>query len=294
MRQRVVIGRYECSKADITQVSAKSGPDVASPVSKRAGNAEGSPIVRIQRRVMPHRLRRALAGRYSPEQRRRIMRALSGAAVGHIVHQASRIGLAALHRYVLAACGGVVATVGARPRIAFVDEQLSPESARRANLGTVTEARETAGIDYFCIRSRDRHATAVAVSPSDRDRTLRALEELCRALPGYLGSHGHPPYQCARARCSPSSSRRKSAFPSTLSTPGWTAPTRSGRAAAPPSAAPDVTRKRPTPRATPTMVNSGTPCGRWTCTRRGSAPSTSSPTTRRPRGWTPHGPASRW
>ncbi|WP_078897908.1 stealth family protein [Streptomyces rimosus] len=150
-------------------------------------NAEASPLVAVYRKVLPKRLRKAIAGRYSPEMRRGIKRALSTASAGRSLHQVRGTALTTRHRSLITASGGIVLAVDGRPRVGFVEDRLSPETARRANLGAVTAALEGADIDYFCVRSRLDGATTVAVSAADRGRTLAALQKLCRTLPGYFG-----------------------------------------------------------------------------------------------------------
>ncbi|MGW7411411.1 stealth family protein [Streptomyces sp. NPDC054863] len=186
---------------------AATAPAVAPPVapgvvpgSTGGVNTEASPLVAVYRKVAPKRLRRAIAGRYSPEMRRGIKKAVSAAAVVQGVHQVRNARLSAQRRPLIDGSGGVVLAFDGRPRIAFVEERLSPQTARRANLATVTAALEGAGIDYFCVRGQERgqeksgvpenRGTTVAVAARDRARTLDALQELCRTLPGYFGAHG--------------------------------------------------------------------------------------------------------
>ncbi|MFJ2742760.1 stealth family protein [Streptomyces sp. NPDC087440] len=136
------------------------------------------------------RLRRAIAGRYSPEMRRGIKKAVSAATVVQSVRQARNARLGVQHRPLIASSGGAVVTVDGRPRIAFTEERLSPQTARRANLTAVTAALEGADIDYFCVRGSQSATTTVAVSAVDRGRTLEVLQELCHTRPGYFGAHG--------------------------------------------------------------------------------------------------------
>ncbi|WP_438488285.1 stealth family protein [Streptomyces sp. S186] len=152
-------------------------------------NTEASPVVAVYRKVVPKRVRRAVAGRYSPEMRRNVKRLVSAAAVGRSVQRAGCAGLAAQQRVLVEAAQGVVLAVDGRPRIACVEERLSPETARRANLGAVTAALEAADIDHFCVRA-ETGGTTVAVSAEDRGRALRALAEFCRTRPAYFGPQG--------------------------------------------------------------------------------------------------------
>ncbi|MFE2284078.1 stealth family protein [Streptomyces sp. NPDC059443] len=155
---------------------------------------------------MPARLRRVVAARYSPETRHRIKQSISAAPFSRLPSQIRGASMAALHRSLVSESGAVVISVGGRPRIAFVDDRLSPESARRADLGAVTAALEAAGIDYFCVRNQERGGTTVAVRADDRSRTTAALQELCQALPAYFGprdeenKHIAPAYRPANWR----------------------------------------------------------------------------------------------
>ncbi|GAA3488959.1 stealth family protein [Streptomyces cremeus] len=171
---------------------ASGAPAANSRVVRSAGavNTEASPLVTAYRKVAPMRLRRAIAGRYSPEMRRGIKKAVSAATVVQGVRQARNARLSAQHRPLIASSGGSVVAVEGRPRIAFTEQRLSPQTARRANLTAVTAALEAAGIDYFCVRGTSTSTTTVAVSAVDRGRTLETLQELCRTFPGYFGAHG--------------------------------------------------------------------------------------------------------
>ncbi|MCJ1678358.1 stealth family protein [Streptomyces sp. APSN-46.1] len=155
---------------------------------------------------MPTRLRRVVAARYSPETRRRIKQSIGSGGVGQMPGKVRGASLATLRRSLVASSGAQVISVAGRPRIAFVDDGLSPESARRAGLGAVTAALDTAGVDYFCVRNQDRRATTVAVAAADRARVVTALQELSRTLPAYFGPRGPesrrivPAYQPANWR----------------------------------------------------------------------------------------------
>ncbi|MFI0981285.1 stealth family protein [Streptomyces sp. NPDC021093] len=208
-------GSGPAAPADPVAPAVSVAPAAAAPVapgvvpgSTGGVNTEASPLVAVYRKVTPKRLRRAIAGRYSPEMRRGIKRAVSAATVVQSVHQVRNARLSAQHRPLIDGSGGVVLAFDGRPRIAFVEERLSPQAARRANLTAVTAALEGAGIDYFCVRGQEygqdhgQHrgqgrsgapeprGTTVAVAVRDRARALDALQELCRTVPGYFGAHG--------------------------------------------------------------------------------------------------------
>lgn len=150
-------------------------------------NAEASLLVAVYRKVIPKRLRRAIADRSSPELRRSVKRFVSAETVGRSVHRVRAADLAARRRSMIASSGGAVLAVGGHPRIAFVESRLSPETARRANLGAVTAALEGAGIDHFCVHGQELGGTTVAVCADDRDRALHALQGVCSTLPAYFG-----------------------------------------------------------------------------------------------------------
>ncbi|WP_251049308.1 MULTISPECIES: stealth family protein [unclassified Streptomyces] len=155
---------------------------------------------------MPNRLRRVVAARYSPETRRKIKQSIGATGVTRVPGRVRGASLATLRRSLVSGSGALVVTVAGRPRIAFVDDTLSPETTRRAGLGAVTAALEAAGIDYFCVRNQERGATTVAVAAADRARAFTALQELCRTLPAYFGPRGPeskrivPAYQPANWR----------------------------------------------------------------------------------------------
>ncbi|MFG2723474.1 stealth family protein [Streptomyces sp. NPDC048416] len=130
--------------------------------------------------------RRAIARRFSPEQRRRVKQRIGAASTALQAVQVRSSAFAATHRTLIEESGATVVTVEGRLRIALPQPRLSPETARRSNLAVVTRALSGAGIDYFCIRRQDRSATTVAVSRADRAAALRALSGHCGSHPGYL------------------------------------------------------------------------------------------------------------
>jgi hypothetical protein len=77
-------------------------------------------------------------------------------------------------------------------RTARVLPSATPLRARQRNLGLVTAALETAGIDYFAVPGRDDLTSVVGVALLDRDRACTALRRLCQETQGYV-SVLHPP-----------------------------------------------------------------------------------------------------
>ncbi|MET9364782.1 stealth family protein [Streptomyces sp. NPDC006632] len=140
----------------------------------------------MYRKVLPVQGRKAIARRFSPAQRRRVKQRIGAASAALQAVQMRSSAFTATHRAVIARSGATVVTAEGRLRLALPQPQLSPETARRANLAFVTEALSGAGIDYFCIRRQDRSATAVAVSQADRSAALLALSARCGSHPGYL------------------------------------------------------------------------------------------------------------
>lgn len=173
-----------------THHSAPSG-SVAGTVSGTPPNAEASGLVSLYRKALPATGRRAIARRFSPEQRRRFKQRLTAASTGLQATRLRSSAFTAARRTLIAGSDTVVVTIEGRSRLALPQPHLSPEAARRANLATVTEALTSAGIDYFCIRQRDRSATTVGVARTDRAAALQALSEHAGVRPCYLTTPGN-------------------------------------------------------------------------------------------------------
>ncbi|MGW3150588.1 stealth family protein [Streptomyces sp. NPDC001177] len=180
------------AEQEVPQSPMQSRTSSAEPRStnSRSVNAEGAALVRAYRALMPHRLRRTIARRYSPESRRKLKALVSGAFVTAAVRRMMQSLLALLCRSRIAATGAVVTWAHGRARIAFSEVSLAPHVARASNLSKVTAALEHSGIDYFCIRGQERHSTIVAVPVGDRQRAVSALRKLCHEVPGYLVRRG--------------------------------------------------------------------------------------------------------
>ncbi|MEU2956463.1 stealth family protein [Streptomyces xanthochromogenes] len=151
-----------------------------------AHNAESSGLVSLYRKALPATGRRAIARRFSPEQRRRVKQQLTAASAGLQATHLRATTFSATHRALISASGAVVVTIAGRSRLALPQPRVSPETARRANLATVTETLSAAGIDYFCIRRQDRSATTVALARADRAAALKTLSRHCASHPAYL------------------------------------------------------------------------------------------------------------
>ncbi|MGP3928096.1 stealth family protein [Streptomyces sp. 8N616] len=151
-------------------------------------NPEASALVSVYRKAVPVGIRRAIAGRSSPELRRSVKRRIGELTSARGIHRLRAAHLAGRRQDLLSVPGRTVAVVAGQPRIALVERDLSPVQARTANLGAVTAALEEAGIAYFCVRGRQRSAAVVAVAAEDRGRALAALARLCRTLPGYVSA----------------------------------------------------------------------------------------------------------
>ncbi len=172
-------------------------------VNNRSVNAEGAALVRAYRALMPHRLRRTIASRYSPESRRKLKAVVSGAFMTAAVRRSRLSMLALLCRSRIEAAGAFVAWANGRARIVFRERNLAPHVARAGNLSRVTEALERSGIDYFCVRGQERHSTIVAVPVGERQQAVNSLRRLCQEVPGYLvcrGAHGARIFPAHRGR----------------------------------------------------------------------------------------------
>ncbi|MFE0509104.1 stealth family protein [Streptomyces sp. NPDC058964] len=168
----------------------RTTPTDGSSAKSRSVNAEGAALVRAYRALMPNGLRRFIARRYSPESRRKLKALMSGAFMTAALRRARCSVLALLCRSRIPGAGAGVTWADGRARIAFREENLAPHVTRARNLSKVTAALERSGIDYFCVRGRERNSTVVAVHDGDRRQALGALRELCDEDPGYLVVRG--------------------------------------------------------------------------------------------------------
>ncbi|MGW2115092.1 stealth family protein [Streptomyces zhihengii] len=146
-------------------------------------NPEAPRLLGVYRRAVPESVRRAIVSQVDADMRRRLkMRIANGTAVAERI-RAGRVA----RRYEALASGPdrAVVPIGQEPKVALVDEGMTPLRARRENLALVLGALEGAGIEHFCVRGRSETASAVAVRVEDREAVLKALAAACSDKPGY-------------------------------------------------------------------------------------------------------------
>ncbi len=73
------------------------------------------------------------------------------------------------------------------PEGTYVEQALTPLSAREANRATVAAVLEAAGVPFFAVRGTSDHGTVIAVADEDRERVLGALFRCFGRYPGHLG-----------------------------------------------------------------------------------------------------------
>ncbi|MCX3059190.1 stealth family protein [Streptomyces beihaiensis] len=151
-------------------------------------NPEAPQLVATYRRILPVGARRAIAQRVDPELRRQVKVKIAAAADTTETWKKTRF--ARRFGPLVAHPDRRVVYVAHSARIAHVQEDPTPLSARRANLEDVMSALRGAGIAHFCVRTASHTAAAVAVEESDRARALAALGRLCRIKPGYVSAAG--------------------------------------------------------------------------------------------------------
>ncbi|MGY0004524.1 stealth family protein [Micromonospora sp. I033] len=150
--------------------------------------AEPSRVVETYRRVLSPQARRAIARRLSPQTRMQMKQwvaQVTGAGQPS-VRRSDR--LARRQPELLAGGDRVVLTVDRRTRLALVRPDLSPWTARAANLRAVSAALAEAGVEHFAVRGRSDRTAVVGVDADDRPRVYAALEEACRRVPGYVSA----------------------------------------------------------------------------------------------------------
>ncbi|MEU4684307.1 stealth family protein [Streptomyces xinghaiensis] len=163
-------------------------PDAPSATT-RAGhrNPEVSWPVRLYRRSVPVRLRRAVVARTSPAARARAKRWFTtvpspGDALGRLraAHAVRR------HPDLFRGPDRALRMAGGAPRAVLVTPDPTPLGARNANAARVRDALDTAGVDHFSVRGRRDTSAVVAVAAADRARAHRALARACADAPGYV------------------------------------------------------------------------------------------------------------
>ncbi|WP_196218192.1 stealth family protein [Streptomyces blattellae] len=150
-------------------------------------NPEAAWPVRVYRRSVPARLRRAVVARTTPQARARVKQRFARVpSVRLLLGRVRAVWLLRRHPGLFTAADVEVRLVRGVPKAVLVRPGISPLAARDANASAVRAAFEDAGIDYFCVRGRSNTAAVVAVAAEDRAAARRALAETCRMRPGYV------------------------------------------------------------------------------------------------------------
>ncbi|MEV6008834.1 stealth family protein [Streptomyces sp. NPDC051976] len=147
-------------------------------------NPEAPRLVGAYRRALPEGARRIIAGHVHRGLRTQVKMRIAGAADAAELARASRLGKRL--NGIVDQPGRTVLAAGREPKIALIDADATPLTARRANLAAVLSALAAGGLEHFCVRSRSETAAAVAVRDKDRPQVLAALEALCGQEPGYV------------------------------------------------------------------------------------------------------------
>lgn len=146
-------------------------------------------MLRLYRRIVPGRIRRAVVARTSVQARARMKQYVAVVpSVRHLVGHARAAYLRRARSRWCAGPGRAVRLVRDVPKVVIVEPDPSPLRARNANAAGVRHALDEAGIDYFCVRGRSHTSASVAVAADDRQNVLRVLARACRSRPGYVCS----------------------------------------------------------------------------------------------------------
>jgi len=157
------------------------------PVSVVHRNPEVSWLVRLYRRTVPSRVRRAVVARTTPQARARIKQRFARLpSARHVFGRARAAYLVRRHPSLFAGPDRDVRLVRGLPKVVFVRADISPLTARNANAAAIRAALDDAGIDYFCVRGRSHTSAVVALAAQDRAAAHRALARACRTRPGYV------------------------------------------------------------------------------------------------------------
>lgn len=161
------------------------------PASAVHRDPEGSWLMRLYRRTMPARLRRAVLARTTPQARARVKQHFARLPsarrmLGLLLGRLRAAWLLRRHPGLYTGPDREVRLVRGVPKAVLVRPGTSPLSARNANAAAVRAALDEAGLDYFCVRGRSNTSAVVALASEDRAAALRALERACRNRPGYV------------------------------------------------------------------------------------------------------------
>jgi hypothetical protein len=129
-------------------------------------NPEASWPVRLYRRAVPARLRRALVERTTPQTRARVKRRIASLPSAHRLLGGVRAAwLVRRHPGLLTGHDREVRLVRDMPKLVLVRPDISPLAARNANAAAVRASLDGAGLDYFCVRGRSNAAASVSLYP---------------------------------------------------------------------------------------------------------------------------------
>lgn len=170
---------------EISPATPAAGPGVPDLVKR---NPEASKLVRAYRRAMPVAARKALADRISHDVRTQLLEAIAGAALRSRAERLRADIAVRTNPGLFRGADRRVVTVGGEIKVAYASPAPSPLQARSSNLTAVSDALAAAGVDYFCVRTKNDLAGAVAIPAAQRAAAQRALTDLCRRLPGYVGA----------------------------------------------------------------------------------------------------------
>nr|WP_258314854.1 stealth family protein [Streptomyces sp. Act143] len=143
--------------------------------------------MRLYRRAVPARLRRAVLAATTPQARARVkQRFANPPSPRRLLGRLHAAWLVHRHPGLTARQDREIRLVREVPKVVLVRPGLSPLAARHANAAAVRAALDEAGLDYFCVRARSNTSAVVALASQHRPAALRALERACQDRPGYV------------------------------------------------------------------------------------------------------------
>jgi hypothetical protein len=145
--------------------------------------------VRLYRVAVPARVRRAVIARTTPRARARVKQRFARLpSVRHLLGRARCAYLVRRHPALYTGPDREVRLVRGVPTVVFTRPDLSPLTARDANVTAVRAALDGAGLDHFQVRSDSQTSAVVALADEDRPAAHRALARACRVRPGYVSA----------------------------------------------------------------------------------------------------------
>ncbi|MQS04877.1 sugar phosphotransferase, partial [Streptomyces sp. OF1] len=162
-------------------------PGAPAPELPTHRNPEAAPLLRLYRRVVPLRARRAVAGKLSLGARATLKRSLATSQL--FAERAAVLRAERARRRAPDLFSGDerrLVLVRQRPRAARIRDYPRPLQAHTEALRLVCDTLAAAGVDHFCVRTVEGASTAVGVPRAERRRALRALTRMCEETAGYL------------------------------------------------------------------------------------------------------------